>query len=68
MIVTLGEVQNFAVSIYSGNENIKEGTFLLASLSEGLDVPLSLEYTATLTNISDGKFLFLHCRIANSLC
>ncbi|KAH8547567.1 trafficking protein particle complex subunit 10 [Umbelopsis sp. PMI_123] len=50
--VTLGEKQNFAVSIYSGNENIKEGTFSLASLTEGLDISLSSEYTATLKGTS----------------
>jgi hypothetical protein len=60
MTVTLGERQNFAVNIYSGNEDIKEGTFSLASLSEGLDIPLSEEYTATLKNVSDGTFIYVY--------
>lgn len=52
--VTLGERQNFAVKIYTGKQGIKEGTFKLSSLSEGLDIPVSSEYFATIKEIDSG--------------
>ncbi|CAO3675315.1 unnamed protein product [Umbelopsis vinacea] len=46
--VTLGERQNFAVRICTGKKEIKEGTFTLSSLSEGLEIPIQSEYAATI--------------------
>jgi hypothetical protein len=55
IIVTLGERQNFAVKIYTGKQGIKEGTFKLSSLSEGLEIPVSSEYSATIKEIDSGR-------------
>lgn len=55
-IVTLGERQNFAVRICTGKKEIKEGTFTLSSLSEGLEIPIQSEYAATIKERDSSKF------------